>query len=371
LSPRFVRRPAALIAVLALAAGVAAAAPAAHASITPACVWQSLYLLNGWQSAQTSWNTGDPEYCVDNGIVYLSGSLKNPTNAGHEFAVLPPQALPTSRLDLLAYTYDGTIGQLIIGPDGAMYADGSDADQYTSLAGVSFPVAGTALTPLPLYPGWHSGQAQFGAGNPGYVITDGIVHWTGSLTTTNTPNTGYPGNYFAMVPGAAHADRCLNATVYTYGDHVGNMAIWPPSTVFSDRDMFVSDTPGGTTSYYASFTSLAGISYPADGTATWQPLNLQDGWAEVTPSSYCQYYPSAPSYYVQGHVAYLIGWIQQNQAGSEFVGTLPAIARPVHDLYMIVGPDGYLHISPNGNMYVFGETEGWVRLDTIAYQTSS
>ena len=25
----------------------------------------------------------------------------------------------------------------------------------------------------------------------------------------------------------------------------------------------------------------------------------------------------------------------------------------------------------NGNMYVFGETEDWVRLDTIAYQTSS
>jgi len=243
LSPRFVRWPAALIGALALAAGIAAAAPAAHASIRPACAWQSLYLLNGWQSAQSNWNTGDPEYCIDNGIVYLSGSLKNPTNAGNEFAVLPPQALPTSRLDLLAYTYNGTIGQLIIGPDGAMYADGSDADQYTSLAGVSFPVAGTALTPLALYSGWHSGQAQFGAGNPGYVITDGIVHWTGSLTTTNTPNTGYPGNYFAMVPAAAHADRCLNATVYTDGDHVGNMAIWPPSTVYNSRDMFVSDTP--------------------------------------------------------------------------------------------------------------------------------
>lgn len=157
----------------------------------------------------------------------------------------PTRSLPTSRLDLLAYTYNGTIGQLIIGPDGAMYADGSDADQYTSLAGVSFPVAGTALTPLALYSGWHSGLAQFGAGNPGYVITDGIVHWTGSLTTTNTPNTGYPGNYFAMVPAAAHADRCLNATVYTDGDHVGNMAIWPPSTVYNSRDMFVSDTPGG------------------------------------------------------------------------------------------------------------------------------
>jgi len=37
-----------------------------------------------------------------------------------------------------------------------------------------------------------------------------------------------------------------------------------------------------------------------------------------------------------------------------------------------VGPDDYLHISPNGNMYVFGATQpNWVRLDTISYQTSS
>jgi len=35
-----------------------------------------------------------------------------------------------------------------------------------------------------------------------------------------------------------------------------------------------------------------------------------------------------PSYYVQGHVAYLIGWIEQDQAGGGFIGTLPAVARP-------------------------------------------
>jgi hypothetical protein len=73
---------------------------------------------------------------------------------------------------------------------------------------------------------------------------------------------------------------------------------------------------------------------------------------------------------VQGHVAYLIGWIE-GQASGGLVGTLPAVARPVHDLYMIVGPDAYLRISPNGNIYVFGATQDWVRLDTIAYQTSS
>ena len=105
MSPRFVRLLAAPVVALALGAGAAAVAPAASASIRPDCGWQSLTLLNGWQSAQASWNTGDPEYCVDNGIVYLAGSLKNPANADTEFAVLPSQELPTSNLDLLVYTY--------------------------------------------------------------------------------------------------------------------------------------------------------------------------------------------------------------------------------------------------------------------------
>jgi hypothetical protein len=71
--------------------------------------------------------------------------------------------------------------------------------------------------------------------------------------------------------------------------------------------------------------------------------------------------------------AHLIGWLAQNSPGSNFIGTLPLAARPVHDLYLIAGPDGeYLHISPNGNMYVFGAIQpNVVKLDAIAYQTSS
>jgi hypothetical protein len=364
MSSRFVRLLAAPIAALALAAG-AAAAPAASASVTPDCVWQPLTLQDGWQSAQGDWNTGDPAYCVDNGIVYLSGSLKNPANPGVEFfGWLPPQALPTSGVDLLTYTYNGSTGQLIIESNGAMYAGGSGAAQYTSLAGLSFPAAGTAVSPLTLYPGWQSGQSPYATGDPGYVVTNGIAHWTGSVTNT-TADSAY---IIGPVPGA-YPDGCLEANVYTYDGHVGSLDIWPPAAGVplgsGDHDLFVRDTTVGTT-YYRSLTVLDGISYPVSGTATWQPLTLQSGWAPVPPNDYCKNYQSTPSYYVRGHIAYLTGEI----SGGGFIGTLPAAARPQHDLYLFAGPNEYLHISPNGNMWGFG-ANNTIWLGNISYQTSS
>jgi hypothetical protein len=66
---------------LALAVGARAArGPAASASIAPPeCSWHPLSLMNGWQSAQGEWGTGNPSYCVTSlGMVYLSGSLTQP-----------------------------------------------------------------------------------------------------------------------------------------------------------------------------------------------------------------------------------------------------------------------------------------------------
>jgi hypothetical protein len=380
MSSRFARLLAAPIAALGLVAGAfAVAAPAASASITPDCVWQSLYLVNGWQSAQGNWNTGDPEFCLDNGTVYLSGSLKNPVAGGFEFAALPPRALPTSNLVLAVYTYGGSVGQLTILSDGKMYATGGNASQYTSLAGISFPVAGTALTPLNLKPldttpNWQSAQSQYGTGDPGYVVTDGIAHWTGSMTAVSNPNANY--DFVTDTPGAV-PDSCFDFNVYTYGDHVGDLQIWPGTTSHpSDYGMHVSGTGS------ATLTSLAGVSFPVQGHAAWQALNLQDGWAPYDggPSDYLPSCAAAftPSYYIQDHIVYLTGEIAQYPVGNAFIGTLPATARPQHDLYLIVwGGDSteYLHISPNGNMNVWGypyqNGQNVISLANVSYQTSS
>ena len=66
----FIRRTLSAAAGLSLALGVAAAAaPAATAGGILVCGWQSLTLVNGWHSENSVYGTGDPRYCIEDGIV--------------------------------------------------------------------------------------------------------------------------------------------------------------------------------------------------------------------------------------------------------------------------------------------------------------
>jgi hypothetical protein len=73
-------------------------------------------------------------------MVYLSGSLHQPAGSNQVFGVLPPAAKPAYTLYLSVYTYDGTIGLQEIDTSGTMYAYFGGAQQYTSLAGISYPL---------------------------------------------------------------------------------------------------------------------------------------------------------------------------------------------------------------------------------------
>jgi hypothetical protein len=64
-----------------------------------------LALVNGWQSAQFGYNTGDPAYPVSNGVVHLSGSLLQPTGSNQIFAVLPKADRPKHDLYIRAMVY--------------------------------------------------------------------------------------------------------------------------------------------------------------------------------------------------------------------------------------------------------------------------
>jgi hypothetical protein len=97
-------------------------------------------LQNGWQSSDSQWGTGDPSYSVSDGMVYLSGSLHQPAGSNQVFGVLPPAARPARTMYLSVYTYNGTIGLLEIDTSGTMYAYEGGAQQYTSLAGISYPL---------------------------------------------------------------------------------------------------------------------------------------------------------------------------------------------------------------------------------------
>jgi len=73
-------------------------------------------------------------------MVYLSGSLHQPTGVSEISATLPAAARPAHIMYLTVYTYSGTMGLVEIEPNGTMYTYMGGAQQYTSLAGISFPL---------------------------------------------------------------------------------------------------------------------------------------------------------------------------------------------------------------------------------------
>ena len=123
--------------------------PAASSASPAAGVsWTSLSLVNGWISENAAFQSGNPKVAQQSGIVYLSGSLAQPSGTSNVFATLPTADRPTHNLWITVYTINGTSGTLFIGHDGTMEASSlsscsasqNSAQCYTSLATVSFPV---------------------------------------------------------------------------------------------------------------------------------------------------------------------------------------------------------------------------------------
>lgn len=156
-----------------------------------------LTLINGWKSAQGAWNTGDPAYTVSGGVVYLSGSLSQPTAGGPVFAVLPKAIRPAAVQYLPAYTFGGVIGRVQIYPNGLIFARFGQSQQFTSLAGVSYLLPTTTLHKLTLIHGWKSGAVSTGSGNPAYSLTSGVVCLSG---TTYPSATSFYATFTALPP---------------------------------------------------------------------------------------------------------------------------------------------------------------------------
>ncbi len=368
-APKLRARPAitsllaATAATLGLAVSAGVAAPAASASVRPTCTWQPLSLINGWGSANAEFGTGDPSYCVENGIVYLSGSLGQATPGSDVFANLPKAALPTSTLYLPVYNFAGSTGSLTISSTGTMSAwnvpsPPNTAAEFTSLAGISFPAAGAALTKIALNSPWQSADGAYGTGDPSYVIKSGIAYLAGSATTP-TNQTTLAANVPAIAP-----DNCIHTNAYAFNGHIATVFIAPTGS-----QIWVNNDNQGA-EYDLEFTSLAGVAYPVAG-ANWQPLTLQNGWTAATNPD-CAV--GAPSYDLSNGVVYLSGSVS-SPTGSGSPITLPQAAWPTHWLYFTVNTgQGHasLSISPNGQVTVFGGPQpDETSLSGISYQVSS
>jgi hypothetical protein len=382
------------VASLAVAGALAASAPAASASTARAvippggCLWQSLSLLNGWQSEQSVFDSGNPSYCVSSdGMVYLSGSLAQPGGGSAEVAVLPAAAAPTSNLYLSVYTYGGTTGVLYINTAGEILAysgaSGGDATAFTSLAGISFPGTTVAQQPLSLVNGWQSAQSEYGTGNPSYSVTsDQVVHLSGSLNGSQiTPGLpGFPGTgadsptEFAVLPSGAVPATCSSTETYTYGGVPGVLAYLPSG----EMDAYATNSDGVYDTASAGYTSLASISFPE---ASWAPdtqaITLNAGWGASVNSGCNTFTIVNPGYIVIDGVVYLSGDMASNGSPNGTFATLPPAARPTHTLYFVLneGPadPASLVIQPDGDMTVFdsGADSGVNSLNGLSYQVSS
>jgi hypothetical protein len=345
---------------LTLAIGVGANVPAANAGV-PGCSWQPLQLLNGWQSEQGGFGTGDPSYCVtSDGMVYLSGSLAAPNGAStDEFAVLPSGDAPAHLDYLNVYTMNGTLGILRVNPDGSLHAYGGQATQFTSLAGISFASAVTEQGMMPLLNGWQSAQSAYSTGDPAFYVSGGIVHLDGSvLRQGGSPPAGSNEWNFAYLPSAAMpTDACFADNVYTYAGGTWPLQINPDGSIWGAN---------------GQYTSLAGVSYPAS--AIWQPLNLLNG---TNVTGLCK----PASSYIAGGVVYLTGYLNFPAGFNGEFAVLPAGARPAHTLYMVIDGDGpnnavfvTLRIDTDGAMWIFGSrttADNFVSLSGLSYHTLS
>jgi hypothetical protein len=206
-----------------------------------------LTLENGWRSEEGTYGTGDPSYAIHGGIVYVSGSLTG-GEADSPAAVLPKAARPAHVIWLSVYAFAGATGSVRILPNGQIQIfSNNEAQQYISLAGISFPVASTKWHNFKLINGWTTTQSNFDTGAPAYAVINGVVYLTGSTHQA----TGF-GSQWARIPAAARpADQIQ---VETYTDEFTSGAVYLVKNSASASSAPIANA--------RAFTSLGGIAYP-------------------------------------------------------------------------------------------------------------
>jgi hypothetical protein len=330
----------------------APASPAASAKLT----WHPFKLLNGWKSATAKdLFTGTPAWALRNGVVYLRGAIRQPTDDGKTFASLPKQARPASNLYNQVISKADVPAVLYIGADGTMEAYNGNSDAFMSISAVSYPTASVKSHKFKLLNGWLSSQPTFGTGNPSYAISKGIVYLSGSMHTAGTSPLAF------VLPKAARPAHALFISMYTVdGSTPGVLEIEPQGEV---------DISGAGA---AAYTSLATISFPVAATK-WHKFKLDSGW-----KSFTKFDTAVPAYAVINGIVYLNGAMDQSPAGDGLWTLLPAATRTVHVVDIAVlttsGSVGALSITSNPgvvNSAPPSNAETMTSLAGVAYPPSS
>jgi hypothetical protein len=203
-------------------------------------------LLNGWQSSQPVFGTGDPSYAISKGVVYLSGSLRAGGASPLAFK-LPKAARPAHALFISVYTVDGSApGEVEIEPQGEVDIAGTGAAEYTSLATISFPVAATKWHKFKLDSGWKP-FTKFDTAVPAYAVINGIVYLDGAMDQSPAGD-----GLWAILPAATRTAHVVDIEVLTTSGTVGALTITSNPGIAGSVPVSNAQT----------MTSLSGVAYP-------------------------------------------------------------------------------------------------------------
>ena len=160
---------------------------------------------------------------------------------------LPKAAWPNHELYLTVYTFGGRApGYMEILPTGQVDFSGLNAEQYTSLADISFPTTAAVWHKFQLENNWHSSAAGFLAGAPAYTSINGVVYLTGAMSQSPAGKL-----VWTNLPAAARTATVVKIAADT-GTTIGVVQLSP-----SQGHVGSSPVSGA-----QSFTSLGGIAYP-------------------------------------------------------------------------------------------------------------
>jgi hypothetical protein len=233
--------------------------------------FQALTLAPGWTNNSFGGRTAAVAVDAER-QVHLKGAIANGTNS--LIFTLPSGMRPSAWVYVPVDLYAARKGRLIINPTTgevfvAAESQWSDAQNFTSLEGVSFPLDAVQFTPLTLQNGWFN--AQYTNRNAAVSTAGGIVRLQGAISTQGTNMSP-----FVLPPGARPAtDTYINIDLCSATK--GRLLINPTGTV-------TVEPAGGAVNHAQCFTSLEGAWFALSATG-YSTMSLDNNWTQAPYST--------------------------------------------------------------------------------------
>jgi hypothetical protein len=334
-----------LVAAAAFVVFVVVATNAASAQQIP------LTLLNNWSGAP--FGTNQPSVEIDGGIIRFRGAIAGGDDP--DVFDMPPDFTTQNGYVPPVDMCDATLGALVIAQNIAFLdaenGNFNNAQCFTSLDGVSYPLKPTGYSALKLINGW---QAIQNFSKPSARLINGIVHFAGAIAS------GATSNPFVM-PVSFRPATTVFIPVVLSNINNGRLQIDPDGTV-------TIETEDGSLFNAQSFTSLDGAWY-AKNASGFTPLQLIDGWTNAPYNT-----SNAGVKMINGVVTFK-GAIALGTTAQPFV--LPQAFWPQGDVYvhadLCMTTNGRLFIQPNGTVTIqeengdFANAQCFTSLDGVSF----